>query len=81
MDVHPVLYDQLIAYAALELDENGISQVTTHVNECLECAATVHCYRQVRAFLRLDGMHAPPPHTLARTYAIFSHHRHLLNPN
>ena len=81
MDEHWVPYEQLIAYAALELDESGTSQVTTHVNECLECAATVHYYRQVRAFLRLDDMPAPPPQTLARAYAIFSQYGHSLNLN
>ncbi len=81
MNVHPVPYDQLIAYAALELDESGISQVTTHVNECLECATTVYCYQQVRTLLYLDDAYLPPPQTIARAHAIFSNHRYLLNPN
>src|SRR3712207_3179439 len=45
MGRHPVAYDQLIGYAAGELDASATAAVAAHLAGCPGCAATVARFR------------------------------------
>jgi Domain of unknown function (DUF5667) len=68
---HPP-YEQLVAYAAKELNEPDSDLVTAHTSQCAKCSAVVNRYRRVRSLLRSDYTVDPPTETIARAVAIYS---------
>ena len=72
---HHVFYEQLVNYAAQELDERESAVVAAHVATCAECAATVARFRTARQLLRGDFSVDPPLATITRAQAIMRRHR------
>lgn len=63
-------YEQLIAYAASELNEADSQRVAAHTSQCTECNSVIQRYRRIRGLYRSDFTVAPPPEVLARAEAI-----------
>ncbi|HBY98209.1 MAG TPA: hypothetical protein DEP84_30405 [Chloroflexi bacterium] len=78
---HPVPYEQLIAYAADELDGPEAAAVAAHLDACTRCTATVVRFRAARSVLRVDDGEMPPPATLTRAKALFIQRRHTPEAN
>jgi len=70
-----IAYDQLIAFAAGDLNNNDAREVAHHIAACAECAKTVTQFKTIRAVMRGDSSMAPPAPTVARAYAIFTKKR------
>ncbi len=70
-------YEQLISYAAKELDEFDAeaASIDAHISICNECAGTVSRYRTLRALVYSDFSQDPPPSTVTRAHAIFREER------
>ena len=62
-DAQLIPYEELIAYAAGELDEVRSAIVANHVTACAECTETVN---RIRASVRL-GAHGSPRHSARGT--------------
>ncbi len=67
---HPVSYEELIAYAAMEHAARQRTAIAEHVSACLDCTATVIRYQAVRAVLSADDRLVPPATAVARALAI-----------
>lgn len=72
MPTQPITYEQLVAYAAGELEPALIPMVESHVAIDPEAAETVRLYRQVRATGRTDDSIAPPTATLEAAKALMA---------
>jgi anti-sigma factor RsiW len=66
-------YEQLIGYAAGELDERESAVVVAHLPGCAVCAKTVARFKTVREILHNDDTVEPPPPIVVRAQAIFGH--------
>src|SRR3712207_295725 len=75
MSGHPIADEDILAYAAGELDDAAAAVVAAHIGGCLACAATVARYRLVSANPRADDSLRPPAATVARAKAIFAEQR------
>lgn len=71
MDVNHIPYEQLIAYAAKQLDEAEFDRFRAHFAECAECAGTVRRYRLIRSIALGDFSDALPASALARAHQVF----------
>jgi anti-sigma factor RsiW len=74
MATHVIPDEQLIAYAAGELDAVQSSLVAEHAATCAACARTIAHFREIRALLRADHTETPRLATLVRARNIFSYH-------
>ncbi len=70
---HPISYEQLIAYAAHELDPVLAASVAQHLATCPDCAATVKRFRAIADFLSTAPSETPSPAAVARAKSIFIH--------
>jgi len=80
MNTHIVAYEDLVAYAAGELDEIYSTTIAAHILICDECGATVAHYQQISALVRADDSVEPSFVSLARAQAIFANHYHAPRP-
>lgn len=72
MSRHHSSYDNLIRYAAGELDELSAANVASHLTDCETCATTVARYRNAQQIIRHDRTAAPPTATLDRAKGLFA---------
>ncbi len=72
MDVHPILYEDLIDYAAGELIAEESALIEQHLKGCPECVATIARFRSVGSILRADIGQVPSARTVARAQNIFA---------
>lgn len=70
-----IAYDQLIAFAADDLDESDASIVAQHTASCNECARIVTRFKTIRAVMRADPSKNPPAAVVARARSIFTQKR------
>lgn len=63
--------EQLIAYAAGEIDEAAGIEVAGHVTDCTKCAAVVARYRLVQDVMRADVAPEPPAALVTRAKGLF----------
>ncbi len=75
MNSHPILYEELIAYAAGELIEGESAAIEQHLTVCAECEATVARFHNIGMILRTDAGEIPPARTVARTHKLFTQHK------
>lgn len=68
-------YELLLAYAADELESDGMQAIATHIASCIECANVVRRFRLISFVMRTDDSREPPPATIARAQAIFAQNR------
>lgn len=74
---HAVPYEDLIAYAANELELPEGARIAQHLTQCQECQATVRRFRMVKAILscaesqELLAPIAPPARAKAKAKALF----------
>ena len=68
--MHQLSDEQLIAFAAGEMQGTEAETVRQHVGMCLECTARLRRFALVRETLRGDDSTAPPAATLARAQAL-----------
>lgn len=80
METHPFDCEQLIAYAAGDLDAAAAEAVEKHLRGCAECAGLVRHYRLIRSIVLEDDTQAPPATTLARAQALFQPRKRALAP-
>lgn len=67
-----IAYDQLIAFAANDLDDADARVVAQHTASCNECAKIVTRFRTIRAVMRADPSRNPPMPVVARAHTIFN---------
>ncbi|MDP9364166.1 MAG: hypothetical protein M3Q10_08065 [Chloroflexota bacterium] len=72
MSGHDLSYQQLIDYAADDLEGQDAAPVAAHLAACAECSATVARYRAMRRALASAELVAPPAATMARAKALFT---------
>ena len=75
-----VSYEQLIAYAAGELDCEAAERVKRHLASSHEGSAIVRRFQMVAETLRRDDSQAPPADVLARVKALFADRRMATSP-
>lgn len=67
-----IAYDQLIAFAANDLDDEDARVVAQHTASCNECARIVTRFKTIRAVMRADPSRNPPVAVVARARTIFT---------
>ncbi len=67
-----IAYDQLIAFAADDLDELNARTVAQHTATCNECAKIVTRFKTIRAVMRAEPSSNPPAAVVARARSIFT---------
>ena len=70
-----VPYEQLIAYAAGELDSEAADAVKRHLASSVDASAIVRRFQMVAETLRRDDSQAPPADVLAQANALFADRR------
>ena len=75
-----VSYEQLIAYAAGELDGEAAERVKRHLASSHEGSAIVRRFQMVAETLRRDDSQAAPADVLARVKALFADRRMATSP-
>ncbi|MEW5718251.1 MAG: DUF5667 domain-containing protein [Chloroflexota bacterium] len=75
MNSHPILYEDLIAYAAGELIEDESAPIEQHLAVCPECEATVSRFRNIGVILRSDVGEIPPASAVARARNVFTQYQ------
>lgn len=76
-----VSYEQLIAYAAGDLDSTAADFVEGHLKQSVEARAVVERFRTVVETLRGDDSQAAPADVMARAKALFADRRVAATPS
>ncbi|MBI5303665.1 MAG: zf-HC2 domain-containing protein [Chloroflexi bacterium] len=69
---HPVLDEELIAFAVGELTDAEQQRIAAHLRQCDSCATEIRRITQIRSILESDDTREPSPQVIRRAQAILA---------
>ncbi len=81
MGSHPILFEDLIAYAAGTLDAQASAVVASHLDICAECTSTILRFQAIGEILRTDDTQVPSPRAILRAQKLYAQRPRMRQPS